>query len=1493
MANSIDNRIVEMRFDNAQFERGVNTTIMSLADLNKGLKLEGATKGLLGVSAAAKSFSLEGLMNGIENVTSKFSIFGAIGFSVIQDLTKRFISLSATMLSAITGPLIEGGKRRALTIEQAKFQFKGLGMDIDATMKSALDAVKGTSFGLDEAAKAAAMFGASGMRAGIEMTTALKGIAGVAAMSGSSFADVADVFTKVAGQGRLMGMDLQRLASRGINAAATLAKSMGKTEAEVREMVTKGKISFKMFSDAMSDAFGEHATKASETFAGALANMKAAMSRIGAQYFTYQFEAMRLAINPLTKVIDQVAGALGPFITLLGNNLISVAGKAAVSLEELAANGFTNMYAAIEPMMAAIKNLSSAVKQFVTPIGEAFRSAFPPTSKTILDYVEAFRSFTRFLLPSAEAAKTYKGAVVDMFIGIKRILNGVSKTFGAIKEAFMSMIPPSASGLFADFAENFKTLSRLFIPTAGYLETVTTVFKGLFSIVSLGGKVFKFLVDAVVAVIDTLFISSGHVSTFGDALKWVITGISEFFIALNESADSSNVFAKTLEHIRDALQWVVEKLAPLKDGIKSFIDSLKPIKTDLDPIAEKAASFGERVAKAFDIILAIMNEVKIATQPLRSAFFALFDGLEIGNVVASFGALLTGIGIFKMGKFGDNLLSPVKDFGDIFKSISGMFNGFSANVTKIFDGLTGALKGMQNQLNAKALKDIAIAIAILAGSMLVISLINPDRLAGALTGMVLLIAEVMAMLATMNKMDGGMKGVIAGAVAMGILAIAILLLAVAVKSMGNLDIDVLAKGLGAVGLLLGALGLFAKYVDTDKSLIAAGAGMILFGVAMIIFSKALRTIGAMDQGELVQALVAIGALFAFVLGINKLMKPSELAKTAFGLVILAGAMIIMGIALRTIGDLSVEELATGLVGMAIGLGILLGAMQLLPDDVVAKALGMAILAGATYLLGMALQKIADIGVEGLVASTIGLAVILGVIAGFLSLVKDPSMLVGVAALLLISVALVIFGTALAIIGALPAKNIAIGLGVLAGALIVIAVAGMLLEAAAPGLLAFGATVLMIGAAVFFAAVGLALFVVGIGLMALGIGILVSALVAGGAALVTTVLVFAEAMPAMATQVAKALGAFATEIINQQTAVTGALVALFTGLLDALITLMPKILEFVSVAITGILELLMEKTPEIAEAALLMLIALLEKIEENLPRLIEIGGDTVVAYIKGLTKYNDKVIKAGADFIIGLIRGIGREMERIADEAMKVVIKFVDGLTSAINKNGAKFDTSAKNLLKAIFDRVVALLLPGGTYDFAKVGENIAAGFRRGIEGILTGLRNLGERMVDAVSTGSTSRAIIKSPSRLFAGIGVRIVEGLIVGIEGMLGAASDSGEAMVVSAYTAMQAAADGAVNIFDSIEPPTITPVVDLDEVYAGAKAIADIMGDTPAMQVAGTVGSRFVKPVEVVATATDVATGDTTFNQYNYSPKALSRLEIHRQTRNQLHQLKGLGAV
>jgi len=225
LSNTIDQKVVEMRFDNDQFERNVKTSLSTLEKLKQSLKLESASKGFEEIDNSANKISFEGLLTNVENISKRFSAFGIIGMRVIENLTDGIINLSNTAISFLTDSVIEGGINRAFNIENAHFMLQGLLKDeekVKEIMDQASESVDGTAYSYDSAAKAASQFAATGLEAGEQMKSSLRAITGVAAMTNSEYESISQIFTTVAGNGRLMGDQLLQLSSRGLNAAATL-----------------------------------------------------------------------------------------------------------------------------------------------------------------------------------------------------------------------------------------------------------------------------------------------------------------------------------------------------------------------------------------------------------------------------------------------------------------------------------------------------------------------------------------------------------------------------------------------------------------------------------------------------------------------------------------------------------------------------------------------------------------------------------------------------------------------------------------------------------------------------------------------------------------------------------------------------------------------------------------------------------------------------------------------------------------------------------------------------------------------------------------------------------------------------------------------------------------------------------------------------------------------------------------------------------------------
>lgn len=350
MSKVVDERVVEMRFDNDKFEKNVKTTMSTLDKFKEKLKFSGASKGFEEINTAANKVSFNKLEQSINAIQNRFSTMGIVGMRIIENLTDKAMMFVSKIRSFVTDGIVSGGIRRATNLENARFQLQGLLNDaeaVEAVMQNVNDAVHGTAYSLDAAATVASQLAASGMKAGDEMFSALRGVAGVAAMTNSSYEDIGRIYTQVAGQGKLMGDQLLQLSGRGMNAAATLAKYLNKSEAEVREMTSKGEIDFKTFASAMDDAFGEHAHKANDTFNGSMANVKSALARIGALFATPLIKSkgpLVLFFNAVMEKVDAAQKALVPVAETVTTWLSKIIDKGTELVKKIDLQGWIDKF---------------------------------------------------------------------------------------------------------------------------------------------------------------------------------------------------------------------------------------------------------------------------------------------------------------------------------------------------------------------------------------------------------------------------------------------------------------------------------------------------------------------------------------------------------------------------------------------------------------------------------------------------------------------------------------------------------------------------------------------------------------------------------------------------------------------------------------------------------------------------------------------------------------------------------------------------------------------------------------------------------------------------------------------------------------------------------------------------------------------------------------------------------------------------------------------
>lgn len=1489
--SSIDRRVVEMRFNNRQFQQGVKETQSSLEELQRSLKLDGATQGLNKVQEAAKLFSLHGIEDSVTGVADKFNWLGAVGFTVIQDLTRSAIDLGKKMGRALTDPILEGGKKRALNMEQARFQFKGLGIDVEAAMEAALYGVKDTAYGLDEAAMAAAQFAASNVPME-NMGDSLRAISGVAAMTNSSYTDMANVFTKVAGQGRVMGDDLLRLSARGLNAAAAMGESMGYTEAEIRDMVTKGEISFEDFATAMDEAFGEHATKASETFTGALSLITAALARMGASFYTPGLEKFRQVFLEIPRLVDEVHDGIKPLISLF-EELLEVNGDKLIGwLSEI---DLSRLEYTIRPFVIALSRVFDILGAIVSSFAGAFKDVFPPAD--------------------AETIKSIGRTLVDFFDTIKE---GITSTDG-LQRTFRGVI-----SIFGIAWEVVKGLGVMFGELFGFSA------KGLSGILDFTGGIG----DLIYNILEAIRSGDGFLDFFrgvGRVLRApldILTAIGGALVGMFSDVelpdlDFFDIMAAGLEAVGNFGNFA-------KDAFSGFLDFIRPVLEFLAPLGQM---------------------IKDAFSTLGEALSGVFSGLDLDSVLnilntGIFAALAVGIG--KVAKaFSGGFESG--GFLDFIKGLLGLGDGGGIvdSIKDLLEGAGSALQDFQNSLKAKTLITIAGAIALLAASLLVLSLIDAGAMTTALTGMAVMFGQLMGAMVVFEKIatGPGIAKLPILAAALILLSIAINLMAVAVSALSRLSWGEMIQGLVGLMAILGALaGVSHLLKGSGPGLFMTAAALVVLGVAVNILAGAVRKMSELTWGEMAQGLVGVAGALLILVGATKGLKGAGpgLIITATALVILGAALNLIASAVESFAAIKFTSMVKGLIGMAGALVLIAGSMRLMPNPVsmMASSVGLLILGSALETIAGVIDTLSSLSWGAMVQGLVGLAGALVVIAGAMW-IMPPNMLLTAVSMVVLSEALVTLSEALTTMGEMSWGEIGKSLVVLAGSLVILAGAMYLMTGALPGalaliviagalsiltpvliamgnmsweqigmgLLVLASSLLVIAAAGYvltpvvltltlfgaaLALIGVAVFLAGTGILFLAMAMtaLAAAGVAGMTALQDVLLMVIGLIPAMAVAIGEGFIAIIEVLTESMSSIGDFLVALFSTILDSINTLIPQIVAvaitlmteilgaiqtvgpqitatFV-VIITSLLNAITTLTPRIISTMLTLIQALLNAIVSSVGMFVTAALQLITGILNGIAQGIPGVVEAGANLIIAFVTSIGAQAARVADAAFDTVITFINSLTSTVNARMGELRTAGKELAFAMID------------------------------GMTGGLASKAGAVIDKIS-GIAGSAIdkakgllgINSPSKVFQEIGEWTGEGMAIGIDSMGRVVTASAEGVAVSAVDGMRDGLSGMDDLvgaeFDT--DPVIRPVLDLSDIRRDASSISDILdnvridiGKEAYSQASGISLSRNRdNHSEQEAEKTQVI-NNVEYNQYNTSPKSLSESEIYRRTRNQI---------
>ena len=744
MSRSIDERVVEMRFDNDQFERGAAETMSTLQRLKNLIDKSTTGESFEGLEQAANGVNFAQLEENVQRLSDRFSTFGIVGMRIVENITDAILGPLGRALTFVSDSIISGGLRRAQNIENARFTMQALLNDeaqVNEVLSNAQHAVDGTAYAYDESAKAAAVMIASGVQAGEEMERVLGSIAGVAATTNSSFSDIADIFTVVAGRGAAMTDEFNRLNFRGLNAFAyvrnyvedvrngirevsdevradidnlydTSIRRFGSfDEGTIRELASDRLVTSQLFFQAMSDQFADAAARANETFSGAFANWKSALARIGEDFFTPLIEqnsavvrllnSFRLLTNQVrnwTRSTEDSASMLARygFISIserVTNSLLAMSSALADALNPekwsysqlyVWETGWVSFYNVIEGIVGILRTLGG----YLVPIKDAFLDAFNASEIAYgwLQLTTKFREFATSLRPNVETMSN----IYTIFSSIFSVVKTVVTLIGQVLRALSPILKPlgaivhliiSVAAFIADIIGNIAE----FIRTS---PVIRAVFDAIYNAMNFVMTIAANVINGIAKII-TKIRELGVVSAIFDALRTIVEAL------VNAVRPYLQPLIDKLRTIRDRLaELIPEKFQAAADWIEehapAFVERLRSL--DVSALTEKFRGFIEKIIELKNRIKeflensprfqAFIEHIKEFFQSIREGNFS-FD--NVINLFSGIGSTIGGV----FGKFRD-FIEFVRTRGS-----SGLehLNGIAETVREKFGEIGEAIRG--------------------------------------------------------------------------------------------------------------------------------------------------------------------------------------------------------------------------------------------------------------------------------------------------------------------------------------------------------------------------------------------------------------------------------------------------------------------------------------------------------------------------------------------------------------------------------------------------------------------------------------------------------------------------------------------------------------------------------------------------------------------------------------------------------------------------------
>ena len=1252
----------------------------------------------------------------------------------------------------------------------------------------------------------------------------------------------------------------------------------------------------------------------------------------------WMYKIVDITITPvfdgLKVVLEAVLKPLGEFIKTIKT--------AVTNVFKPFGDAIANVFGSIFGFATGAEGPFEKIKNLFGGFGTSFLETMTKLADTIgPKWSEKVKAFSDSILPiSTTIGKHLGGAVESAGKGIKKFWDDASPRMAEAWADATKRMKDSISGVGKAFSRAGDTIAKTFAPQVQavkefgkalgdvfanlgahldnntFLSTIGDSFKNMMN--SFGP--FGTLINGIIDLFGKLGDLTKHIfGGFGDEADRAANGLSTFGKAASDAFNTLGAvggFIYTAAMgIVEFCSSVVEAIANLLTWLTKGIDGIKKFASESQAFNSFKKNIGNAFSEAGKMIQTFWQNLGSSLQDLSIS--DLLSGILLGGGLgAGFRTLQTMLEGFR--KSTDSFSGMFDKFGKIGDSISGVFNA-----------LTDSLKAMQDVIKAKALREIAISVGILAGSLFLLAMIPTGRLIQGALAIGVLTKVLLIALTQISEMkiDKKQLGAVIGAFMS--LSIALLLMSISVAILGSMKLSTVAQGIGSVMVLVFGMTLAAKMLAKDSSTMIKGIGsMMAMAVAINMLVIPIVALGLLPLKVIAQGIISVGVLIGILVGFVLLLNKAasdfgKMAAISVMMVTFAFSINMLVGAVALLGYMDTVKMVQGLVGLAAVVLLMVAIANLMPPTAIVGAGSLLLTAIALNVAAGAVAQLGQYGWGEILSSVGKMLLVIGAIVAVSFAAQGA--IVGIASLTLLSFALSMFVDSLSATAGLSWEALSNGLWAIGIGLGILIAAGYLAIGAAPGLIALAVAIGVLGlviigilgaftllAITFTAFLALAAsagpaIAAGLVAVASGIGAAAAIIAASAPAIQAALIGVFTAVENSAPAMAKALGAFVAAFgpaVNELVILAGVAIRQFVSqVYQTLKQKMPELVQIWTMFVSGMLETLRNIWPEVLTTVIDLIYQLVMAIVNNLPKfrdayvalltewiatvkacvplMVEALLTLLQSLIDGITAKIPELATSGANLIAAMINGMASQAVTIINAAWDAVITFINGFADAIDQKGPELQAAVNKLIKAIIN-FIKNGLTGMANQFAPqagtIGRNIINGVVNGVASVAGNLYNKMRNVASSALSSFKSTLGIHSPSRVFATAAGFIVAGIVQGI--------DKNQNKAVSAMSGLGDDMVNAMADLDTDWNPVIKPTVDLSEVN-GLQNLT--MNDLSANVVGTSVQNGSQVQQEIRELRKELQTQKPmVFNQYNESPKALDLADLYRQTERQLERMK-----